>query len=106
MAFWLVKKMNGMSASPGSALTRLQKAKPSMTGILVSEMISSGGAILAFSRASSPLTAVVTEKPALRRLTSITRSDLVSPSTSSRLLRGTALASQSRVSARFFPLFV
>src|SRR5512142_1026214 len=44
----------------------------------------SGGEISHFSSASRPFTAVVTEKPAFFSETSITRSDLGSPSTRSR----------------------
>ncbi len=64
--------------------------KPSSPpGSLVSVSTRSGAASLIFSRASPALIAVVTLKPALRKLTSSMRSDFESASTSRRFFFAT-----------------
>src|SRR5690606_6239350 len=76
--------MKGTSRYRGSAFSRWQRPKPSRRGSRVSEITRSKLEAAHFSRASYPSTAVVTEKPALRRLTSRTRRLRASLSTKSR----------------------
>src|SRR5512144_3142417 len=76
--------MEGVPLKRSSPFSLRQSSKPSTSGIFVSERMRSGGEISHFSSASLPFTAVVTEKPAFLSETSITHSDLGSPSTRSR----------------------
>src|SRR5579871_883679 len=77
--------MNGICDHSGVCFKRSQKANPSISGILVSEMMRSGAAVSTLASASTPLVAMVTLKPAFLSETSRTRRDLVSPSTRRRL---------------------
>ncbi len=81
---WLVRKRKGICPQRGVCFSCSQKEKPSISGNRVSEITIWGGSISIFCKASAPLEAVVTTKPALRRLASSTCLLWASPSTSSR----------------------